>query len=92
MLELIRAAGLPEPEVNARVGRWEVDFFWPQHGLVVEVDGYGAHSSPTAFERDRIKAAELEDAGLTIRRVSDRQLGRDASAVARRLRRDLGLG
>jgi len=63
MLELIRAAGLPEPEVNARVGRWEVDFFWPQHGLVVEVDGYGAHSSPTAFERDRIKAAELEDAG-----------------------------
>jgi hypothetical protein len=40
LLMLIRRAGLPEPEVNARLGRWEVDFLWREQRLVVEVDGY----------------------------------------------------
>lgn len=74
MLRLIREAGLPEPEVNVKLGRWEVDFLWRENRLVVEVDAYGTHSSPWAFERDRLKSAELQDAGYDVRRVSRRQL------------------
>ena len=48
LLELIRAARLPEPEVNVRVGRHAVDFLWREHNLVVEVDGYAFHSSRRA--------------------------------------------
>ena len=45
LLELIRAARLPAPRTNVRMGRYEVDFLWPEHDLIVEVDGYAFHSS-----------------------------------------------
>lgn len=32
LLELVRAAGLPEPRTNARVQGLEVDCYWPHHG------------------------------------------------------------
>ena len=40
LLELIRAAGLPAPQTNVRIGRHEVDLLWPDLNLIVEVDGY----------------------------------------------------
>ena len=60
LLALLRDARLPDPIVNARLGRWQVDFLWPRERLVVEVDGYAAHSSPSAFERDHAKTLELQ--------------------------------
>jgi very-short-patch-repair endonuclease len=87
LLTRIRAAGLPEPEVNVRVGGWEVDLFWRDVGLVVEVDAYATHSSPRAFERDRRKAAELEDLGLTVRRVTAAQIGDQPGLTLARIER-----
>jgi very-short-patch-repair endonuclease len=58
-LALIRKARLPTPEVNARIGGYEVDFLWREQGLVVEVDGFAYHSTRRAFERDRRKDAEV---------------------------------
>jgi predicted transcriptional regulator of viral defense system len=58
LLAAIRAAGLPDPETNVKLGGWEVDFLWPEARLVVEVDAYSTHSSPRAFERDRRKDAD----------------------------------
>jgi hypothetical protein len=46
LLDLIRAAELPEPRTNTRVGRYEVDMVWPSPRVIVEVDGYAFHSSP----------------------------------------------
>jgi very-short-patch-repair endonuclease len=89
LLVAIRRAQLPEPETNAGIGRWEVDMYWPDHGLVVEVDGYAAHSSPWAFERDRRKAAELEDRGLYVRRVSALQVRDQLDLVVARIRNAL---
>ncbi len=74
LLAGVLAAGLPEPLTNHRIGPWEVDLYWPAHGLVVEVDGYAAHSSPTAFERDRRKDADLTRRGLTVQRFSANQI------------------
>jgi very-short-patch-repair endonuclease len=56
--------------LNFRIGRWEVDFYWPEYRLVVEVDAYSTHSSPRAFERDRRKDADLQDRGLVVHRVT----------------------
>lgn len=38
-LAIVRASGLPQPEVNAWIARHEVDFVWRTARLVVEVDG-----------------------------------------------------
>ncbi len=89
LLRLIRAAGLPEPETNVRIGRWEVDFLWREAGLVLEVDAYSTHSSPRAFERDRRKTAELQDLGASVHRVTPDQLDLEAPLAIARIRRAL---
>lgn len=87
LLALIRAAGVPEPETNVRIGRWEVDFLWRAAGFVIEVDAYSTHSSPRAFERDRRKTTELQDLGLSVHRVTRNQLDLDPTAtIARAVR------
>jgi very-short-patch-repair endonuclease len=73
-LALVRAAGLPAPEVNVRIHGHEVDFFWREQGLVVEVDGFQFHSSRAAFERDRRRDAHLQTHGLRVVRVTWRQI------------------
>lgn len=42
-LAIVRDAGLPAPTSQRRLGRYRVDFFWPEHGLVVETDSLRHH-------------------------------------------------
>jgi very-short-patch-repair endonuclease len=88
-LELIRAAQLPEPETNARLGKWEVDALWRRRRLVVEVDSFAFHSTREAFERDRRKDADLMDAGYRVQRITWRQLVDEREAVVARVARAL---
>lgn len=81
-LRLCRRFGLPEPEVNARVGRFTVDFLWREHGLAVETDGYGAHRGRQAFEDDRERELELGMLGVRVRRFTDNQVRRRSARVA----------
>jgi very-short-patch-repair endonuclease len=69
-LKLIRDARLPKPVVNGKFGEWEPDFMWPAERLVVEIDGYGFHSGPWAFHRDREKDLALRDAGFDVLRFT----------------------
>jgi very-short-patch-repair endonuclease len=71
---LLAAAGLPQPKTNHRLGRYEVDFLWPEQQVVLEVDSYGFHGHRRAFERDRRKTMTLEDAGYHVIRITRRQL------------------
>jgi very-short-patch-repair endonuclease len=71
---LLREAGLPQPRTNFRLGRWEADFYWPDHRLVVEVDGFAAHAHRRAFEKDHRKGAELTAAGYRVMGFTYRQL------------------
>jgi len=83
-LALVRAPELPAPESNVRVGRHEVDFLWRDHGLVVEIDGFAFHSSRPAFERDRVRDAELASLGFRVIRVTWRQIvDRPEAVIAR---------
>jgi very-short-patch-repair endonuclease len=90
-LRLVRAAGLPPPQVNARAGGYEVDFLWRGQRLVVEVDGYAYHANRRAFERDRERDAALAAAGYTVLRVTWRQLVNEPAAVVARLAAALAL-
>jgi very-short-patch-repair endonuclease len=81
LLAAIRDAGLPIPETNVRLGRWEVDFLWRAEKLAVEVDAYSTHSSPFAFERDRRKDAELRAMGLVVQRFTGERVRDELAAV-----------
>ncbi len=91
MLALCRQAGLPEPQVNAKFGAWELDFYWPEARFVVEVDSYRYHSSRYRFERDRrkdnaLRRADIEVMRIVRREVADRSHGLVAD-IARALTR-----
>jgi very-short-patch-repair endonuclease len=81
-LALMARAGLPTPAANTRVAGYEVDFLWPGRRLIVEIDGYAFHSSRAAFERDRIRDAELLARGYRVIRITWRRLVEEPEAVA----------
>ncbi len=84
LLRLIEQAGLPAPKTNTKVAGHEVDLHWPDHGLVVEFDGWAYHSTRAAFERDRLRDADLQLAGQRVLRVTGRQLaGEPITLIAR---------
>jgi very-short-patch-repair endonuclease len=74
---LVKAAGLPTPRANYRIGKWEVDFYFPSKSVVVEIDGLGPHGTPKAFEQDRRKRSELTAAGYTVLAFTYKQLTDD---------------
>jgi hypothetical protein len=87
MLGACDAQGLPRPECNAYVGPWEVDCLWRRERLAVEMDSFRAHTTRKAFERDRLKDADLLEAGYRVVRITYRRLEREPQAVAAQLRR-----
>jgi very-short-patch-repair endonuclease len=85
MRELVTAAHLPRPQVNAQLCGFTVDFLWPEPRLVVEVDGYDFHGDRVAFERDRRRDQILAAAGFRVIRITWRQLSEEPLAVVARL-------
>jgi very-short-patch-repair endonuclease len=90
-LRLCRDAGLPEPAVNVPVAGLEVDFWWPEARLVVELDGYAFHRGRASFEGDRKRDARLQLAGQRVVRITQRRLADDAAAVLAELQQLLGI-
>lgn len=84
-LSLLRNSPLPLPETNARVGTYEVDFLWREAQVIVETDGWTAHSSRSAFERDRRRDAELVARGYRVIRVTKRRLDDDPAGTLTRI-------
>jgi very-short-patch-repair endonuclease len=74
-LELIRAAGLPTPEAQYPLHGFTADFYWPEAGVVFEVDGFGVHGLVRRnFVRDRRKDRVFRDHGLAVVRVAAEEL------------------
>jgi len=93
VLRLIRAASLPNPQVNARVrvgGRTRsLDFAWTREKVAVEFDGFVPHSSRRVFDDDRERQNELVDDGWLVFRLTKTALGRDARVALRPIERAL---
>lgn len=89
LLNLIRRCGLPEPAVNAPMGNYRVDFCWPAAGLIVEVDGFAAHRSRDAFERDRARRTKLTATGHEVLTFTPRQIDQNPDWVIAVMRQAL---
>jgi hypothetical protein len=74
--------GIPLPQVNIKVAGWEIDAYWPEVGVAVELDGSGNHGTEVFVARDRRKELALRQAGLAVVRYSADQVARDPEAVA----------
>jgi hypothetical protein len=71
---LAAAAGLPVPLTKHTVNEFEVDFYWPDLGLVVETDGWRYHRTPSAQSRDALRFQTHVAHGLTPLRFSHYQV------------------
>jgi len=73
-LPLARQAGLPPPRTKQWVNGFEVDFNWPDLGLVVETDGLHYHRTPAQQARDRLRDQAHTAAGLVNLRFTYEQV------------------
>ena len=88
-LELVVAAGLPQPHMNYVEQGFELDCYWPEPRFAVELDVFETHGTRAAFERDRKRHEDLLLAGIEMIRVTGPRLEREPEAVIRRVARFL---
>ena len=85
-LALLRRHRLPLPEVNVLVVGFVVDFLWRPARLIAELDGWQAHGSRMAFERDRARDNQLRTHGFEVVRFTWKQVTNDPGTVAATIR------
>ena len=91
-LELVTEAGLPAYQRNVLVHGYDIDAYWPEASLVVELQSYTWHSDPEAFERDHTKLAKLRLAGCEVLALTHRQVTYEGDWVTGAIRFDSGTG
>jgi very-short-patch-repair endonuclease len=78
--------GLPRPLNNHRVEGEQVDFHWPDRGVVVETDSKTWHGTTRRREKDIARDRKLQLAGWRVLRFSWRAIEREPAAVAKEIR------
>ena len=89
-LRICDDASLPRPAVNVLIEGFEVDCLWSGPRLVVELDSYGFHRDPDAFETDRKRDVTLQLAGYRVLRFTHRRVVERPETVLAELRAALG--
>jgi len=84
-VDLCTRYGLPRPIMNETLHGYEVDAHWPEHDLVVELDSWRHHGTRAAFERDRVRDADLHARGVVTVRFTYLQVTTRQAWVANRL-------
>jgi very-short-patch-repair endonuclease len=87
LVALCSRSGLPMPRINHHVEGYLADFVWPAARLIVETDGWRAHGTRGAFERDRLRDAALTEAGWRVVRITWKRLENEPGSVAAQLGR-----
>lgn len=82
---IVKRAHLPIPLSKQWVNRYEVDFFWPDLGLVVETDGLRYHRTPSAQTRDARRDRAHVMAGMTPLRFTHYEVRYEPRPVAKAL-------
>ncbi len=78
-------AGHVMPRVNVKIHGFEVDFYWPAFGVVLEVDGDAFHSDPVARRRDVEKMRAVEAHGLRVIRITYKEMWDTPKLVVQRV-------
>lgn len=86
----LREHSLPQPRFNDPIALgsklYVADCHWPPLRLIVELDGWAGHSSPSAFQDDRLRDRLLFLAGYSVIHLTWKQLEVEAEKVASDLR------
>ena len=95
-MNLLRQAGLPLPETQQVIrssGQFvaRVDFLWPDHGLVVEVDGHEYHSTRDQRSSDSSRQNRLTALGYTVLRFTSDQVRSARLEIVSTIKQALGM-
>lgn len=82
---ICRDAGLPQPRTNSVLHGYEVDFHWPELGVVVEVNPFSTHGHKRAHDNDTRKLTDLAARGYRVLGFTDTQLTNEPLYVAAKL-------
>jgi very-short-patch-repair endonuclease len=88
---LDRHPEIPQPNRNVHFGRWELDCYWPEQKVALELDGRPYHLTVGDIEKDRYKDAKLLAAGIRPLRATGDRFGRDPEGVLNDLKQVLGI-
>jgi hypothetical protein len=82
VIQLIRTAPIPHPVSQLKIplptgSNAYPDFSWPDRMRIVEIDGFGSHSTPDQLQHDLERQNQLLELGWEIRRFTARQVRRD---------------
>jgi very-short-patch-repair endonuclease len=84
-------AGLPFPLSKQLVNGFEVDFYWPALGLIVETDGLRYHRTASTQTRDARRDRAHSLAGMTPLRFTHHEIKHEPGRVRAELRRAAAL-
>jgi very-short-patch-repair endonuclease len=84
---IVERTGLSMPLTKQWVNGFEIDFFWPDLGLVVETDGFRYHRTASSQTRDVLRDQTHTASGLTTLRFSHRQVKYEPDHVCEVLRK-----
>ena len=82
---LIVKAELPQPHYNAPVLGKELDLYWPEAKLGIEVDAFSTHGDAASFEDDHKLDVDFGAAGIEIRRFTGLRIEQHPHAVIARI-------
>lgn len=90
-MEEIRAFGLGAPQLNAWRCGFELDAYWHDARLAVELDGEAYHRSWRSQENDRNRDSALAAQGIQVFRITWRQLVHETRPTMARLAQALAV-
>lgn len=76
---------LPQPILNTTVAGHEVDAWWPQQRVIVEVDDYATHGDRASFQSDRDRDIAHTALGIRTLRLTRERFDLPTAAVLREM-------
>jgi hypothetical protein len=77
---------IPEPLRNVESDAGELDYYWPEYNVVLELDGRPYHVAVQDIERDRLKDAKLLTQGIRPLRITDQRFEHDPTGSIKDLK------
>ena len=95
-LKIVRAGGLDDPEKQVNVesdtsGTWRLDFVYPQHKVIIEVDGRRWHAGRRRAKNDMRRDNVMNVRGWIVLRFTWEDVMNDPEYVIDQVRRALGI-
>jgi hypothetical protein len=80
-VESLVAAALPRPATGWNEVGHEIDVYWPERRIGIELDAYETHGTRQAFETDHDRDLDFALADVKTHRVSERQFRRAPAKI-----------